>query len=82
MLIFTLLQPTAGIQGPLQPLSQSEDRLFIDWSSVGLKCPPVVPPYHRGPIEGTPMASGVGDICEAEQVASQPSPTYFNGISY
>ena len=72
MVISTPLQPTAGIQGPLQPLPHQKI-LFTHWSSVGLRSPPVVPPAPREPIEGTPITSGVGDIHEVEQEASQPS---------
>ena len=38
-----------------------------------------MPPTHREPIEGTPITLGVGDICEAEQVASQPSQPILMG---
>ena len=38
-----------------------------------MRSSPVVPLTHREPIEGTPITLGVGDICEAEQAASQPS---------
>ena len=51
----------------------SEDRLFTDWSSVGSRSLPVVPTSHREPIEGTPIALGVENICEAERAAPQPS---------
>ena len=57
----------------------SEDRVFTDWSSVGSRSPPVVPQTHREPIEGTPITLGVGDICEAEQVASHPSQPILMG---
>ena len=67
--------PTAHSRHPRTPPTPapSEDRLFTDWSSVGSRCPPVVPPMHGEPIEGTPITPGVGDIHEAEQAASQPS---------
>ena len=51
----------------------SDDRLFTDWSSVGLRSPPVVLPMCCEPIEGTLITLGVGDIHEAEQAASQSS---------
>ena len=38
-----------------------------------------MPPSHREPIEGTPITLVVGDICEAEQVASQPSKPILMG---
>ena len=56
-----------------------EDRLFTDWSSVGSRSPPVVPPTPREPIEGTPMTPGVGDIHGIEQEASQPSQPILMG---
>ena len=46
---------------------------------VGLRSPPVVPPTHTDPIKGTPIALRVGHICEAEQVASQPSQPILMG---
>ena len=76
-----IYSPSTNSRHPRTPPTPapSEDRLFTDWSSVGSRCLPVVPPTHREPIEGTPIASGVGDICEAEQVASQPSQPILMG---
>ena len=67
--------PTTHSRHPRTPTTPapSEDRLFTDWRSIGSRCPPVVPPTHTEHIEGTPIASEVGDICEAEQAVSQPS---------
>ena len=38
-----------------------------------------MPPSHREPIEGTPIALGVGDLCEAEQAVSQPTQPILMG---
>ena len=50
-----------------------EDRLFTDWSSIGSRSPPVIPPPQSVPRGGTLITSGIEDICETEQVALQPS---------
>ena len=73
MLTSIPLQPTAGIQESLLTPAPSKHRLFTDWSSIGSRSPPVVPPMHSVPIVGTPITPGVGDIHEAEQAALQPS---------
>ena len=70
-----IYSPTAHSRHPrTHPTpAPSEDKLFTDWSSIGSRSPPVVPPMHSVPIEGTPITPGMGDIHEAEQAALQPS---------
>ena len=70
-----IYSPTAHSRHPRTPPipAPSEDRLFTDWSTIGSRSPPVVPPMHSDPIEGTPITAGVGYIPEAEQAASQLS---------
>ena len=51
----------------------SEDRLFTDWSSIGSRSPPVIPPLQSVPMGGTLITSGIEDICKTEQAALQPS---------
>ena len=51
----------------------SEDRLFTDWSSIGSRSPPVVPPPQSVPRGGTLITPGIEDIHETEQAAPQPS---------
>ena len=67
--------PTAHSRHPRTPPTPDplEDRLFTDWSSIGSRSPPLVPPMHSVPTEGNPITPGVGDIHEAEQATSQPS---------
>ena len=67
--------PTAQSRHPRTPPTPtpSEGRFFTDWSSVGSRSPPVVPPRQSVPIEETSITPGMGDVCEAEQAASQPS---------
>ena len=57
----------------------SEDRFFTDWSSVGSRSPPVVLPTQSVPIEDTSITPGMGDVCEAEQAALQPSQPISQG---
>ena len=58
----------------------SEDRFFTDWSSVGSRSPPVVPSTQSVPIEDTSLTPGMGDVCEAEPAASQPSQPISQGF--
>ena len=51
----------------------------MDWSSVGSRCPPVIPPTQSVPIEGTLITSGIGNIHDTEQAASQPSQPISQG---
>ena len=51
----------------------SEDTFFTDWSSVGSRSPPVVLQTQSVPIGETSITLEMGDVCEAEQTASQPS---------
>ena len=51
----------------------SEVRFFTDWSSTGSRSLPVVPPTQSVPIEETSITPGMGDACEIEQAALQPS---------
>ena len=57
----------------------SEDRFFTDWSSVGSRSPPVVLPTQSVPIVDISITPGMGDVCEAEQTASQPSQPISQG---
>ena len=57
----------------------SEDRFSTVWSIVGSRYPPVVPPTQSVPIEETSITPGMGDVCEAEPAALQPSQPISQG---
>ena len=67
--------PTAHSQHPRTPPTPatSENRLFTDWSSIGSRSPPVIPPPQSVPIGDTLTAPGIEGIHETDQTAQQPS---------
>ena len=67
--------PTTHSRHPRTPLTPgpSEDRLFTDWSSIGSRSPPVIPPPQNVLIEQTILATGIDGIQETNQTAPQPS---------
>ena len=73
MLPSTPLQPKVNIQGPLPLLPQQKIRLFIDWSSIGSRSPPVIPPPQSVPIGDTSTAPGIEGIHEMDHTAPEPS---------
>ena len=70
-----IFSPTTQNRHPRTPSTPapSEDRFYTDWSSIGSRSPPVVPPTQTVPIEEVSITPGMGDVCEAEQAALQPS---------
>ena len=76
-----IYSPTTHSRHPRTPTTPtpSEDRLITDWSSVGSRSRPVVPPTNSEPIEGTPITPRVEDIHESEQAALQPSQPILMG---
>ena len=70
-----IYSPTIHSRHPRTPPTSvpSEDRLFTDWSSIGSRSPPVVPPPQSVPMGGTLITPGIEGIYGAEQAAPQPS---------
>ena len=70
-----IYSPTTHSRHPGTPptLALSEDRLFTDWSSIGSRSPPVVPPSQSVPMGGTLVTPGIEGIHKTEQAAPQPS---------
>ena len=67
--------PTTHNRHPRTPPTPapSEDILFTDWSSIGSRSSPVIPPPQNVPIEQTILATGIEGIQETNQTALQPS---------
>ena len=51
----------------------SEDRLFTDWSSIGLGYPRIIPPPQSIPVGDTLTTPGIEGIHETDQTTTQPS---------
>ena len=58
----------------------SEDRLFTDWSSIGSRSPPMVPPPQSVPMGGTLIKPGIEGIHEAEQAANNPPNLFLRNL--
>ena len=70
--IYSLTTHSRHQRTPPTP-APSEDRLFTDWSSIGSRSPPVIPPPQSVPMGGTLITPGIEGIHETEQAAPQPS---------
>ena len=70
-----IYSPTTHSRHPRTPPTPapSEDRLSTDWSSIGSRSPPVIPPPQSVPMRGTLITPGIEGIHETEQAAPQPS---------
>ena len=70
-----IYSPTTPSRQPRTPPTPapSEDRLFTDWSSLGSRSLPVIPPPQSDPVEQTLIASGIEGIQETNQTAPQLS---------
>ena len=67
------LQPTDHIQGPLPTPTPSEDRLFMDWSSIRSGSPLVRTPPQSISVVDILSTPGIEGGHETDQIAPQPS---------
>ena len=70
-----IYSPTTHSQHPRTPPppAPSEDRPFTNWSSIGSRSPPVIPPPQSVPIGNTLTAPGIESTHETDQTTLQPS---------
>ena len=67
--------PTGHSRQPRTPPTPtlSEDRLFTDWSSIGSRSLPIIPPLRSVPVGDNLTSPGIEGIYKTDQTTLQPS---------